>query len=87
VGGIGVAFRELHAVELQEDHRKEHDFTFIFALVLIVGEVKIHNAGSINTKAARQLTAEGCIGLDDVVQGGVLELALEGESHGGGQRF
>lgn len=79
---VGVtAVGELHAMELEEDHCEEHDFTFILALILVVRKVEIHNAGSIDTKAACQLaaTAKSAVGLDDVVQGGVLKLALEGQ--------
>jgi len=59
---------EFDAVELEEDHCKQHNFSFILAVLIIV-EVQLNDAGSIDAIAARQFTSlkkGACLGVDIV---------------------
>jgi hypothetical protein len=60
---------EFDAVELEEDHCKQHNFSFVLAVLIII-EVQLNDAGSIiETIAARQFTSlnkGACLGLDIV---------------------
>jgi len=66
---------EFDAVELEQNHSKQHYFSFVFAIIIIIGEVQLNDTSSIDTKAARQFTSKGaCLGLDIVKR--MLQLCL-----------
>jgi len=46
---------ELYAMELEEDHGKQHNLAFVLAaiIVLIRGQVQLNDTSSINAKTAR----------------------------------